>query len=369
MAKYTQKKIAAKLAAKAATGADEISPEQEGELKALGEGILSLGRRTTEQSLELGGYLARAKSILPERAFGAWVKAICKFTPKTARNYIAVYEHLSEYKDRLVTAAVAPTTLFVLAYAEQPDVERVISAIEAGEQLTVAQVKTMVGAVPAKKATNDAVLDVGGMAGLRKIAELKVEEDSVKFLQLTTGILKRVEKAMEPLAQNRAVFKGPLQELIMDDCKHAHDLINSIAAPLQPAMVASVNWRPARLTEGTTWRKVQELLSNMGGANGWPGKDDFVPWLQAEVIPLLRFVVHGEALHDDADGEDRADAAALLDKEADDGLLAFEDVPSKVQATVENALETVSPERRDEIRSQIVFDPKPLKRQYRKLAA
>lgn len=107
----------------------------------------------------------------------------------------------------------------------------------------------------------------------------------------------------------------------------------------------------------------------MGGAHGWPGKEDFVPWLQAEVMPLLRFVVHGEALHYDADGEDRADAAAPLDKEADDGLLAFEDMPSKVQETVENALEIVSPERRDEIRSQIVFDPKPMKRQYRKLAA
>lgn len=155
----------------------------------------------------------------------------------------------------------------------------------------------------------------------------------------------------------------------MDDCKHAHDLINSIAAPLQPAMVASVNWRPAKLTEGTTWRKVQELLSAMSGTNGWPGKEEFVPWLQAEVIPLLRFVVHGEALQGDADGEDRADAAAPLDREPDDGLRAFEDMPSKVQEAVENALEIVSTERRDEIRSQIVFDPKPMKRQYRMLAA
>ncbi|WP_425962116.1 hypothetical protein [Rhizobium nepotum] len=134
--------------------------------------------------------------------------------------------------------------------------------------------------------------------------------------------------------------KPPLQELIMDDCKHAHDLINSIAAPLQPAMVASVNWRPARLTEGTTWRKVQELLSAMGGANGWPGKEDFVPWPQAQVIPLLRFVVHGETLQGDADGGDRADAAAPLDKEADDGPLAFDDMPSKAQETVENALDS-----------------------------
>lgn len=366
MAKYTHKK---RMAIAETKPGQTLSRAQEGELKWLRDAFQSLGRRTTAQAYEIGGYLVRAKSILPEKALGAWIKVVCKFTPKTGRNYMAVHTNLMDYKERLEAAAVAPTVLFVLAYAEQPDVERVISAIEAGEEITVAQVKAMVGAVPTKKAKNEAVLDVGGMAGLRKIAELKVEEDSVKFLQLTTGILKRVEKAMEPLAQNRAVFKRPLQELIMDDCKHAHDLINSIAAPLQPAMVASVNWRPARLTEGTTWRKVQELLSKMGGAHGWPGREDFVPWLQAEVIPLLRFVVHGEALQGDADGEDRGDAAAPLDKEVDDGPLAFDDMPSKVQETVENALEIVSPERRDEIRSQIVFDPKPLKRQYKTLAA
>jgi len=366
MAKYTHKKRAAVAQTKPGP---TITPAQEDELKWLRDAFQSLGRRTTAQAFEIGGYLVRAKSILPEKALGTWIKAVCKFTPKTGRNYMAVHANLLDYKERLEAAAVAPTVLFVLAHAEQPDVARVISAIEAGEQLTVAQVKSMVGAMPAKKATNEAVLDAGGMDGLRKIAELKVEEDSVKFLQLTTGILQRVEKAMEPLTQNRAVFKCPLQELIMDDCKHAHDLINSIAAPLQPAMVASVNWRPAKLPEGTTWRKVQELLSAMGGAHGWPGKEDFVSWLQAEVIPLLRFVVHGETLQGDADGEDRADAAAPLDKEADDGLLPCEDMPSKVQETVENALEIVAPERRDEIRSRIGFDPKPMKRQYRKLAA
>ncbi|CAN7171090.1 restriction endonuclease [Pararhizobium sp. LjRoot238] len=287
MAKYTHKKIAAKLAEQAAAGADEISPEQEGELKALGEGIRSLGRRTTEQALELGGYLARAKSILPEKALGAWVKAICKFTPKTARNYIAVHEHLSEYKDRLVTAAVAPTTLFVLAYAEQENVETVLSAIEAGEQLTVAQVKTMVGASPRKTAATAEVLNVGGLAGLRKVAELKVAEDAARFVGLVTAILAQVENALEPFAKGRAVKKGALQEAVVYDCRHAHDLINGIAAPLQPDVTAHMNWRPAKLPDGTAWRKVQALLQRMGGVDGWPDRTDFVPWLQNDVVPLL----------------------------------------------------------------------------------
>lgn len=369
MTGYTQKKISGLLAAKAAKAADEVSPEGLSELKTIGEGIRSLGRRTTEQGFELGGFLARAKAILPERALGAWVKAICKFSTKTARNYIAVHENLADYKERLVAAGVASTTLFVLAYADLEKVEDVVAAFEAGEDLTVAQVKTMVGVTSAKKAKGETALDIGGIAGLRKIAELKVEEDSVKFLQLATGILKRVEKAMEPLARNRSVGKGALQEAVMHDCRHAHDLINSIAAPLQPSMVMGVNWRPAKLAEGTAWRKVQALLQKMGGVDGWPAKDDFVAWLQNEVVPLLRFVVHGEALPADAEDQSQADVAVQEEDEADDGLLTYGHMPPAVQDTIENALQIVSPDNRDEIRAQIVFDPRPLKRRYKKLAA
>jgi len=79
MTKYTHKRISAKLAGKAVKAADDVSPEDVSELRAIGEDIRSLGRRTNLQAYELGGYLARAKAILPERELGAWVKAICKF--------------------------------------------------------------------------------------------------------------------------------------------------------------------------------------------------------------------------------------------------------------------------------------------------
>ncbi len=367
MAKYTHRKRQAIAETKPGP---TLSRAQQDELKWLRDAFQSLGRRTTEQAYDVGDYLSRAKSILPEKALGAWIKAVCKFTPKTGRNYIAIHTNLIDYKERLVSAAVAPTVLFVLAYAERADVESVIAAIEAGEQLTVAQVKAMVGVEAKRKLTsNDHALNVGGFAGLRKAAELKTTQDVAQFHGLMSALLKRVEKAMEPIATGRAVKKGMLQEAIVYDCRHAHDLLNSIAAPLKPDVTAHQNWRPEKLPDGSNWRKVQALLHRMGGVDGWPDRTDFVGWLQAEVIPLLRFVVHGEALQVDADGEDRADAAAPLDKEADDRLFAFEDMPSKVQETVENALEIVSPERRGEIRSQIGFDPKPMKRHYKKLAA
>ncbi|CDZ72583.1 Hypothetical protein NGAL_HAMBI2610_42080 [Neorhizobium galegae bv. orientalis] len=361
MAKYTQKKIATKLAAKAAAGDDEISPEQQGELKVLGEGIRSLGRRSTEEAMELGGYLSRAKAILPERQLGAWVKAICKFTPKTARNYIAVYENLSAYQDRLVEAAVAPTTLFVLAYAKERDVEQVLSAFEAGEQLTVTQVKAMVGATVTKKvALSDDLMNVPGLAGLRKVAQLKVEQDAARFVGLTTAVLTRVEKALEPLAEKKAVVKKTLQDKVMLDCRHAHDLLNSVCAPLQPDVTAYMNWRAVKLPEGTAWRKVQDLLRLMGGAT-WPERAEFVPWLQDEVVPLLRFVVHGEALA----GEGVAHQSEIDDAATDDteGLIPFAQMPAPIKQMVEEALETASPENREELESLVYFDPAPSKRQ------
>ncbi|MCK8781896.1 hypothetical protein M0654_18095 [Rhizobium sp. NTR19] len=363
MTKYTHKKISAKLAAKAEKATGDISHEDVSELEAIGEDIRSLGRRTTGQGYELGSYLARAKAILPERAFGAWVKAICKFTPKTARNYVAVHENLAAYKERLVTTGTAPTTLFILAHADKEKVEDVVTAFELGEKLTVAQVKAMVGAAPAKKMACDTGHNLGGATGLRKIAQLKVAEDSVKFFQLVMGILSRVEKALEPLDKKRSVVKGALQKSIVHDCRHAHDLINSIAAPLEPSsMVANTNWQPAKLPEGTAWRNVQALLLRMGGVEAWPDRHAFVPWLQTEVVPLLRFVVHGEALPADVEDETPGPVAAQREEDADDGFLAYDQMPPDVQDTIDRALAIVSPDSRDEIRAQIMFDPRPIKR-------
>lgn len=125
MAKYTQRKIAAKLAAQAAAGDEEISPEQQGELTELGEGIGSLGRRSTKQALELGGYLARAKAILPERQLGAWVKAICEFSPKFRTQLHCHPREPVRIRGPDRGSGNAPTTLFVRAYADQQYVEHV----------------------------------------------------------------------------------------------------------------------------------------------------------------------------------------------------------------------------------------------------
>ena len=41
----------------------------------------------------------------------------------------------------------------------------------------------------------------------------------------------------------------------MYQCRHAHDLFNSIAAPLRLATVVGVNWLPVKLPEETPWAR------------------------------------------------------------------------------------------------------------------
>lgn len=326
------------------------------ELAKLGQDICSIGRRSTAQAIQLGRLLSRAKALLPEKAFGAWVKSTCGFTPRSARNYVAVCQQLDFYHERLEAAAVPPTVLFAILGANDKDVENVLAAFENGEKPTVAKVRQMIGTLPSKKV--EAGLTLGGLAGLRQAADAKLKTDIARFNELTTEVLARVEKALEPLEKGRAVRKGALQEAVTYHCRHAHDLFNSIAAPLRPATVAGVNWLPAKLPVETPWARVQALLYQMGSVEAWPGRAEFPAWLQEEVIPLLRFVVHGECL----DGEAGKEEAAEDSIPPDTTLVPYEKMPQPIAMIVDRALEVAQPENREQLRSLIYFDPKPTKR-------
>lgn len=199
MTKYTHKKR--EPIARAKAGAEEreadLTPEQLEELAKIGNEFCSIGRRSSAQKFQIGRLIGRAKDILPEKAFGAWVKSTCGFTLRSARNYVAVFQQLDFYHDRIEAAAVPQTVLFAIAGAKEKDIENVLAAFENGEKPTVAKVRQMIGSVPPKKA--EAGLTVGGLAGLRQAADLKLKTDIARFNELTTEVLARVEKAREPL--------------------------------------------------------------------------------------------------------------------------------------------------------------------------
>ena len=93
------------------------------QLEASASHILDLGRRTTEQTFELGDHLASAASLLPEGAFDKWVKRRCGLAARSARNYAAVFRNLTPFRDELVDVSAGSTVLFHLATATPEQVK------------------------------------------------------------------------------------------------------------------------------------------------------------------------------------------------------------------------------------------------------
>ncbi|WPE23499.1 hypothetical protein ShzoTeo12_47190 (plasmid) [Shinella zoogloeoides] len=310
-----QKKVKGEPASKVPAAAGDLTPEADNALRRAAEKIVSLNRDSTHHAFELGACFAEIKALVPEKGFGKYLKTFSDYTVRSAWNYISIHERLGAHRDTLLKHAVLPTVMFELAKGEPAAIEAVVARMDGGERIKVKDVREMLGTKPKPK-SDASILNAGGAAGLRKVAEWKLAQDAVKFGELVSGVLKEIEKALEPFAVGRVVWKSPLQKKVVHDCRHAYDLINSIAAPLQAQMVKTEHWRPANLPAGTGWREVQKLLYRMGGVESWPARVDFVPWLQNEVVPLLRFAVHGEPLPGEVDEIGNADGEAACDQDS-----------------------------------------------------
>lgn len=269
--------------------------QNQDDLDRLAGAIRTLKASTAASAFHAGEIFREAKAILPEKGFGKWLKSVSDYTVRSAWNYISIVEKLDDHRDVLIETGVAPTFMFELAKGEPVQIAAVVARVAAGEKLKVSDVRQELG-VSKKQKSSEEKLQVGGLAGLRAAAEAKFEADSIRFAEHIEDVLSAIELALVPLKKGRAVKKGQLMEKVVYDCRHAHDLINSLAAPLKPTAVQHLNWTPARLPEDTPWREVQALLHEMGTPDTWPEQRALVSWLQTKVQPLLRFALKGEPL-------------------------------------------------------------------------
>lgn len=141
------------------TGAAETARKgRERELLELRMRIRSLGRQSVAEVFELGGCLARVKAMLPGTAFGPWVRSACGFSPATGLSFVAVHQRLAAYRDRLEQVDVTPTVLFIIAYADAPQIAQSVSALEEGRVLTASDARSMTGVTAGRKAAIDTAL-------------------------------------------------------------------------------------------------------------------------------------------------------------------------------------------------------------------
>jgi hypothetical protein len=298
-AKGTEEKVNKTKIAKAKKAKERefvMSDELAAVLSNAAQQLSALEKGSTKATFEIGAQFQLAKDSLPKKSFGDWVSTVSTYTVRSAWNFCLVNEKLGDIKERIIEASVPATSLIRLAKADGDVVEAVLSSFEQGQRLTGEQIKTMIAGneVDEGKLDKADVLDVPGVAGLHKVAARKVSTDIDTFLNLLKNVFAEVEMALEPLERNKAVRKGSLSDKIKYDCRHALGILNTLVAPLKVGEFAHETWYPGRLPEGAGWRKVQAILSKLGGGDAaWPERTLFVPWLQNEVLPPLRFVLEG----------------------------------------------------------------------------
>ncbi len=275
-----------------------LDEDQGGLLADVTGKLQALNSRSTAHAFDIGHEFHRAKSILPPKSFGRWLKPAAGYTVKAANLYISIHEQLGDYKERLISATVAPTTMFVMARGNRTSIETALKAFESGEKLTGRQVQAIIDADNGviKGDGTPILLNAPGLAGLRKAAAAKQIQEISLFHGMIASVRHEVEQALKPLEVGRAVVKKHLTEKVAMDCRHAHDLLCSIAVPVVPGFQSYDRWRHGQFEKGTAWHKVQVLLYKAGAPDAWPDRAELVAWLQNEMLPVLRFILDGEPL-------------------------------------------------------------------------
>jgi hypothetical protein len=254
--------------------------------------IFDLGRRTTEQTFELGDHLAQAADLLADGRFDKWVKMRCGLAPRSARNYTAVFRNLTPYRDDLVDLSVGATVLFHLSSATPDQVKAAIAFAEDNGRLQVSDVKTILagGEEGEDQPEKGDQFQIGGVAGLKVLIAIKIRDGLKAFIAHIVAICQAIEAA---LAKSR-VIKEALAKEIQDIARVARQELESLALFIEPDLDFGRNTRPTKFPKKTGWAEVNDTLYTLGGVDSWPKSKEMRDWLALHVLPALGWAVSKE---------------------------------------------------------------------------
>lgn len=265
-----------------------LEPEKVKALLKIVSDVLSIGRRTTEQTFTLGEQLHIAAGLIEDRTFGRWVSSECKVSRQRATTWINIATRLRPHKERLIKIGVPATTMGVLS-ANMDCVESVLGEYEAGRWLTGDDVRSIAGVSGAEPKTAADLVNMGGIAGLRNLARAKANIGISQFADRLTAMIHDIEEALKPAAEGKRVLKGALAKKIEVPARFARTELENIALFIEPNVLNSTAPHVMKFPEGSKWRQLADLLWDLGGQAQW--HSEMVPWLSDHVVPLLQWAV------------------------------------------------------------------------------
>jgi hypothetical protein len=254
--------------------------------------IFDLGRRTTEQTFELGDHLDEAAALLDEGIFDKWVKHRCGIAPRTARGYMAVFRNLADFRDDLVDLSVGPTALFHLAHAPLEKIREAIAHADEHGQLRVIDVKGILAngeEVEGKRAQSD-LYGAGGVTGLKALMAIKARDGLKTFVVHIEVIVQAINSALD----QKRVIKEALAREVEDLSRVARMELESLAQFVEADSDLRRHPRSTQFPKKTEWAVVNETLQKLGLFDSWPKSKDLPGWLRDEVVPVLEWAISKE---------------------------------------------------------------------------
>ncbi|CAN7507461.1 hypothetical protein LJR251_003459 [Rhizobium rhizogenes] len=269
-----------------------IEPSRRDQLETSASYIFDLGRRTTEQTFELGDHLASAAELLADGTFDRWVKKRCGLAARSARNYMGVFRNLAPYRDDLVDLSVGSTVLFHLSSATPDQIRTAITFAEDNGRIQVSDVKAILADGEEGEAAQGDQYRVGGVVGLKALIAIKIREGLKAFIAHVAMICQAVDAA---LAKGR-VIKEALAKEIQDIARVARQELDSLALFIEPELDWGRNTRPTKFPKASGWAEVNDTLYRLGGVDGWPKSKEMRDWLGLHVLPVLDWAVSKERM-------------------------------------------------------------------------
>ncbi|UIJ87243.1 hypothetical protein LZK77_04485 [Rhizobium leguminosarum] len=265
-----------------------ISAKSKSALENAATDIQALGRRSTDQAFELGLLLEQASGLVEPGTFERWVSQRCDISSKTARNYRAVARNLSNHRDRAVELAISPTVLFHLASAPEEKVEAALAFAEEHEGIRVSEVKTLLAdgsETASEEAAGDELADIGGLAGLRAMIDLKTKIGIAAFVESAAALAAAVISTLE--SKGKRLQKTTLIPVLEPLARSAKRSLGNVLLLDAPGDVDVRKLLENELPTASHWYKVFLTLDHLGKREAWPEAKELEVWLSHEVLPLL----------------------------------------------------------------------------------